>query len=136
LRDHENEFKQAGASLAAIGLGGMHYARAFREEAGITFPLLVDSGRIAYKAAELKSGNLFHLFRRENFEARAHARAAGLRQHRFGANPFQLGASFVFGPGIAICSRMSAGLLGTMPPPVRCWLRCAESKLHCDPERL
>jgi hypothetical protein len=99
LREHEAEFKQAGATLAAIGLGDMNYARLFREETSITFPLLVDSERIAYKAAELKSGNLFHIFRRKNAEARARARAGGFRQHRLGRNPFQLGASFIFGPG-------------------------------------
>ena len=93
------EFKQAGATLAAIGLGDMHYACLFREETGITFPLLVDSERSAYKAAELKSGNLFHIFRRENAEARARAKAGGFKQHRLGKNPFQLGANFIFGPG-------------------------------------
>jgi alkyl-hydroperoxide reductase/thiol specific antioxidant family protein len=99
LREREIEFKRAGASLAAIGLGDMRYAGLFREETGITFPLLVDSERTAYKAAELKSGNLLHLFRRENFEARARAKASGFKQHRLGRNPFQLGASFIFGPG-------------------------------------
>ena len=77
----------------------MRYARLFREETGITFPLLVDSERTAYKAAELKSGNLFHIFRRENAEARTRAKAGGFRQHRLGKNPFQLGASFIFCPG-------------------------------------
>jgi hypothetical protein len=99
LREHEAEIKQAGATLAAIGLGDVHYARAFREETGITFPLLVDSDRVAYKSAELKSGNLFHIFRRENSQARARAKAGGFKQHRLGKNPFQLGASFIFGPG-------------------------------------
>ncbi|MGB9237195.1 MAG: peroxiredoxin-like family protein [Terriglobales bacterium] len=99
MREHESKFKQAGATLAAIGLGDMNYARLFREESGITFPLLVDAERIAYQAAELKSANLLHLFRRENGEARARAKSAGHRQHRFGKNPFQLGASFIFAPG-------------------------------------
>jgi len=99
LREHESEFKQAGATLAVIGLGDMNYARLFREETGITFPLLVDAERIAYHAAELKSANLFHLLRPENAEARARARRGGHRQHRLGKNPFQLGASFVFAPG-------------------------------------
>jgi len=99
LRTHEGEFRQAGATLAAIGLGDMHYARLFREEERINFPLLVDEERRAYQAAELKSGNLFDIFRRDNTEARARARAAGYRQHRLGRNPFQLGASFIFGPG-------------------------------------
>ena len=99
MREHEPQFQQAGATLAAIGLGDMNYARAFREETGITFPLLVDADRSAYRAAELKSGNLLHLLRRDNAAARGRAKAAGHRQHRLGQNPFQLGASFVFAPG-------------------------------------
>jgi hypothetical protein len=99
LRNHESEFKQAGATLAAIGLGDMNYARLFRDETGITYPLLVDAGRMAYRAAGLNSANLFHLLRRENAMARSRAKAAGHRQHRLGKNPFQLGASFVFAPG-------------------------------------
>jgi AhpC/TSA antioxidant enzyme len=77
----------------------MHYARLFRDETGITFPLLVDTERKAYKAAALKSGNLFHIFRRDNTRARARARVAGHKQHQLGKDPFQLGGSFVFGPG-------------------------------------
>ena len=77
----------------------MNYARLFRDESGITFPLLVDSEREAYNAAQLKSGNVFHMLRRDNSEARARARAAGYKQHRLGKDPFQLGASFVFAPG-------------------------------------
>jgi hypothetical protein len=99
LREHQQEFQQRGANLAAVGLGDMHYARMFREETGITFPLLVDAGRVAYRAIELRKTTFFGLFTRENFAARARARAAGHRQHRLGKDPFQLGASFVFGPG-------------------------------------
>ena len=99
MRDREDDFRSAGATLAAVGLGDMHYARLFRDETGITFPLLVDTERKAYKAAALKSGNVFHIFRRDNAKARARARAAGYKQHQLGKDPFQLGASFVFGPG-------------------------------------
>jgi AhpC/TSA antioxidant enzyme len=99
LRDHEPAFRDKGARLAAIGLGDAHYARVFREETGITFPLLVDSERQAYRAVGLGSGSLFHIFRRDNSLARKRARAAGHRQHKLGKNPFQLGGSFVFGPG-------------------------------------
>ena len=99
MRENQAEFTQAGAALAAIGLGDMHYARLFRDETSITFPLLVDSERRAYKTAELKSGNLFHIFRSVNSVARARAKAAGFRQHPTGRDPFQLGASFIFSPG-------------------------------------
>jgi hypothetical protein len=99
LRDHETEFRDKGARLAAIGLGDAHYAQVFREETGITFPLLVDAERQAYRAVGLLKGSLFHLFRRDNALARKRARAAGHQQHKLGKNPFQLGGSFIFGPG-------------------------------------
>ena len=99
MRDHESQIQEAGATLAAIGLGDASYARFFREEAGITFPLLIDEERRAYRAAELRKANLLHLFRGANFTARKKATAAGHRQHKLGKDPFQLGASFVFAPG-------------------------------------
>jgi hypothetical protein len=99
LRDHEQAFRDKGASVAAIGLGDRHYAQVLRAEAGIQFPLLIDEQRRAYRAAGLRSGSLLHSFRRDNLLARKRARAAGHRQHWFGKNPFQLGGSFVFGPG-------------------------------------
>ena len=99
MRDHEPQIQEAGATLAAIGLGGATYARRFREETGITFPLLVDEARRAYKAANLRKANLRHLMRRDNSAARKEATAAGHRQHTLGKDPFQLDASFVFAPG-------------------------------------
>jgi hypothetical protein len=99
LREHEEEFRQAGAQLAVVGLGDRDYARAFREETGITFPLLIDEQRQAYRAAGLKKASLLHLLRRDNFAARKRAKEAGQRQHRLGRDPLQLGGSFVFVPG-------------------------------------
>jgi hypothetical protein len=99
LREHKTAFKEKHARLAAIGLGDAHYANIFREETGISFPLLVDAQREAYRAAGLGSGNLLHIFRGDNKAARKLANAAGLRQYGLGKNPFQLGGSFVFGPG-------------------------------------
>ena len=99
MRDHEQAFRDKSARLAAIGLGDLYYAQAFRAESGIDFPLLVDEQRLAYRAAGLRTASFVHLFRRDNAVARTKARAAGHRQHRLGKNPFQLGGSFIFGPG-------------------------------------
>ena len=99
MRAHEAAIRGKGANLAAIGLGDRAYARLFREETGIAFPLLIDEQRRAYRAAGLRSANLLHLLRRDNARARQRARAAGHRQHKLGPNPFQLGGSFVFAPG-------------------------------------
>jgi hypothetical protein len=99
LREHEAEFKQKGANIAAIGLGDMNYARMFREDTGIDFPLLIDEERRAYGVAGLKQANILHIFRSDNAEARKRAKARGHEQVKLGKNPFQLGGSFVFAPG-------------------------------------
>ena len=105
MRDAEEEFRKRGANVAAIGLGGLQYARQFREETRITFPLLIDEDSKVHKAAGLGKANLLHLIRADNTKARKRAKAAGFRQHNFGKDPFQLehpfqlGGSFVFGPG-------------------------------------
>lgn len=99
MRDHEQQIREAGASVLAVGLGGSHYAQRFREQSGITFPLLVDTDRQAYEAIGLKSASLFHLTRRDNFAARKRAQERGHRQGRLGKDPLQLGGSFIFGPG-------------------------------------
>ena len=99
MRAREQAFRDRGANLVAVGLGDRVYAHAFREETGITFPLLIDEKREAYSAMELKSANLFHLLRGDNAQARDRAKASGHSQHKLGRNPFQLGGSFVFGPG-------------------------------------
>jgi len=99
LRAHEDDFRRKGTNIAAIGLGDNQYAREFRTQAGITFPLLIDADRKAYAAAELKKGSLLGLIKRETFAARERAKSGGHHQHKLGKNPFQLGGSFIFGPG-------------------------------------
>jgi AhpC/TSA antioxidant enzyme len=99
LREHQQAFSDKHASLAAVSLGDANYARFFQQETGIDFPLLIDEHLQAYKVANLKSANIFHLLRSDNFKSRDRARSAGHHQHKLGRNPFQLGGTFIFGPG-------------------------------------
>jgi hypothetical protein len=99
LREHQQAFLDKGASIAAISLGDRIYARIFQEETRIDFPLLIDEQRQAYAIADLRVANLLHVLRKDNFDTRKRASAAGHHQHKLGKNPFQLGGSFIFGPG-------------------------------------
>jgi hypothetical protein len=99
LREHQEEFEKRGAKLAAVGLGDFNFAKSFIQDTGITFPLLIDDERKAYAALELKQANIFHMLRSDNARRRKEAKAAGFAQKGVGKNPFQLGGSFVFGPG-------------------------------------
>ena len=80
-------------------MGGRDYAASFRAETGITFPLLIDEARAAYRAAGLRKGTLWELLLPFNRTARARAAREGHRQHKLGKDPFQLGGTFVFAPG-------------------------------------
>lgn len=99
MRDSADQFKALGANIVAIGLGGMDYARRFREETKIDFPLLIDEDNQVHKAAGLGKANILHILRKDNAAARKRASLEGFRQYKLGKNPFQLGGSFVFGPG-------------------------------------
>lgn len=105
MRDAEAAFRQKGANIVAIGLGGVDYARHFRDETRINFPLLIDNDSKVHKAVGLRKANVLHLLRSDNAAARKRAKSAGHRQHTFGKDPFQLedpfqlGGTFIFGPG-------------------------------------
>jgi hypothetical protein len=116
LREREKGFQLKGARIAAVSLGDMDYARIFRADTGITFPLLIDTDRVAYRAIDLGVGSVFSIFRSENREARARAVAAGHRQHKLGKNPFQLGGSFIFGPGNVDIYAHANETFGDNPP--------------------
>lgn len=99
MREREKGFQLKGARIAAVSLGDTEYARIFRQDTGITFPLLIDTERTAYRTIDLGVGSIFSIFSLVNRQARTRANAAGYRQHKLGKNPFQLGGSFIFGPG-------------------------------------
>jgi len=86
LREHQGEFEQRGANLAAIGLGDAYYAKVFRDETGIGFPLLIDDQRKAYRAAELREANILHLLRSDNLAYRKQAKEQGFAQKKLGKN--------------------------------------------------
>lgn len=99
MRDHADEIRALGALPAAIGTGKAFWARAFREEAGIDFPLLVDPELAAYRAAGLGRGSVLSTVDPRFGLETARAFARGHRQGRTGSEPLQLGGSFVFAPG-------------------------------------
>jgi hypothetical protein len=118
LREREKGVHLKGAKIAAISLGDATYARIFREETGITFPLLIDEAKIAYNAVGLQNGSVFHILRSDNFAARKRAKSAGHEQHKLGRNPFQLGGSFIFGPGdVDLYVHLSATFGDNAPMP-------------------
>ena len=108
MRAKEQAFRTQRAELAAVGLGDREYARAFRQETGISFPLLVDEKREAYQAMELKSANLFHLLRKDNFEARTRAKVAGHSHGETGPELFKTAADAIK----QVCRKINVPLAG------------------------
>lgn len=99
MRRHYAEIAALGAEVVAIGTGDQRYARAFIQEERIPFPVLVDDDGRAARAAAVRTGTMLDLMAPTNFTGALNAMMAGHRQRRSGPRPFQLGATFVVGPG-------------------------------------
>ncbi len=99
MRDRYEEIKSLGAELVTIGTGNVRYARSFVENEGISFPVLVDDGAEAAKAASIQRVGFLKLFDPASFPGSRRAWKAGHRVGMPGKRANQLGATFVVGPG-------------------------------------
>jgi peroxiredoxin len=98
LRGVVGRIRELSAELVAVGNGTPWHAAAFRDEAGIDFPLLVCPGLEAYRAAGLKrtyTGALHWRTWRRGLEATR----KGFRQSRTRGDAWQLGGTLVVAPG-------------------------------------
>jgi peroxiredoxin len=100
LREHHAEIQGLGAEVVAIGTGDRRYAAAFVKDEHVPFPVLVDDGAAAAKAAEVpRVGFLRLVLNPASRPGTKRARQAGHRIHKAGKRVTQLGATFVVGPG-------------------------------------
>jgi peroxiredoxin len=101
LRDIYPEIQAAGAEVVAIGTGDARYARGFVEEEQIPYPVLVDDEAEAARAASVKRGSALQVLGPSTYAGSVRAWRAGHNVHKPGKRTFQLGATFVVGPGNA-----------------------------------
>ena len=103
MRDSYNEIRQTGAEVVAIGTGDVRYAEAFVKDLQVPFPVLVDDGAAAARAAEVKRVDFARLlFDPRSFKGARRAHRNGFRVKKSGKRVNQLGATFVVGPGSQI----------------------------------
>ena len=91
-----------GGDVVAVGTGQSWYARAFVEEEQIPFLVLLDEDGEAAEAAAVRRASLGELVGPRVAVAATRAFASGHRQRKSGKRPYQLGATFVVGPGDAV----------------------------------
>jgi peroxiredoxin len=95
LHDHRDRFD---GRLWLVGMGTPAHARAFKDETGVSFPVLVSPDKAAYQAMDLRRGSTREVFS---------PRALGATLRRLGHTPtklpehdwHQLGGTFVIAPG-------------------------------------
>jgi peroxiredoxin len=119
LRDHRTEIDAAGVGLAAIGTGDIEYARHFKAQRSIDFPLLVDDELRSYReigAGWLSWRQLVSLPGTLLPGARLLAR--GRLQGRSGRSPLLLGATHLIKPdGSVPYAWVNASLSDEAPLP-------------------
>lgn len=99
MRDAEPEIEALGARIVAVGTGDERYARGFAEDEQISFPVLVDDDAVAARAASIKRGSAWTVLGPRTYGKSLQTWRAGHRVHKPGKRTFQLGATFVVGPG-------------------------------------
>ena len=100
MRDRYDEIRALGGEVVAIGTGNRAYAGDFVEQERVPFPVLVDDGAEAARAAAMPKVNAFRLlFDRRSLAGSRRAHRAGHRVKKPGTRVNQLGATFVLGPG-------------------------------------
>jgi hypothetical protein len=99
VRDAYEDIRATGAEVLAIGTGNQTHAREFVEEENIPFPVLVDDDASAARAASVKRGSAWKILGPETYGDSIRTWRAGHKIHKPGKRVFQLGATFVVGPG-------------------------------------
>lgn len=103
MRGRYDEITGRGAEVVAIGTGSVRHAAAFVADEHIPFPVLVDDGAEAARAASVRRIGFFRLLTDcRSWAGTKRARAAGHRIHKAGRRVTQLGATFVVCPGDAV----------------------------------
>ena len=98
-RDRE-AFTEAGAPLVAIGQGTPANAAQFREQLGLEIDVLVDTDRLAYKAAGTKVATLGELLSPKMvLRGLRRARHSRVIQGKTVGHPAQLGGLMLVMPG-------------------------------------
>ncbi len=85
--------------MTAIGTGGRQYAKAFIEDEQVPFEVLLDQDGSAAGIAGTKKAGTATALNPGQWKAGVRAIRSGSKQHRPGARPLQLGATFVIAPG-------------------------------------
>lgn len=85
--------------MTAIGTGGKRYAKAFIEDERVPFPVLLDEDGVAAEIADMNTLTAGKLISPRQVAAGLRSTVKGHRQRNPGRRPFQLGATFVIGPG-------------------------------------
>jgi peroxiredoxin len=102
LRDQYGDVTTRGGEVVVIGTGNLEHARAFVDDEGIPYPVLVDGAAAAAKAARIKRVWFHQLFHPASYAATRRAWRDGHRIGKPGRRTNQLGATFVIGPGNVI----------------------------------
>jgi len=116
LHRHKDEIHDRGGELVTVGNGGQAFARAFREDMGITTPVFVDPSGATYRALGMRRSLVGTLFSGRSLLHAARALRGGFRQGRTQGDAFQLGGVLVVDTDGRVLFRHLSREAGDHPP--------------------
>lgn len=115
LHREEPAIRARGASLYLVGIGTPFIIQAFREDTGVTAPILADPTFATYQALGMRRGYLSMLSPRFIVNV-LRAMRAGYRNTMIAGDPRQNGGVLVVRPGGEIAYRQISAMAGDHAP--------------------
>ncbi|MCK6551939.1 AhpC/TSA family protein [Myxococcota bacterium] len=97
MRDVLPEIRRRGAELVVVGNGPVHFAKAFRDELGLDFPLFTDPSLATHAVMGLRR-DVLSTFGPASLGHAVRALRKGFRQEKTMGDPWQQGGVFVLVP--------------------------------------
>jgi peroxiredoxin len=99
LRDHEEEFGKRNVGIAVVTFEGGFLARSYVEDAGLTWPLLVDDTRETYRNYGMFSASFWDIWGPKTWRAYLKEILKGKKLIKSEGDIFQRGGDVLIDPG-------------------------------------
>ena len=98
MRERESEFDALGVTICIVTFEAGLMAKAYAEDTGLNWPILVDESRSLYKAYAMERGSWWDVWGTASWLAYARLLARGRRFQQSGADVMQLGGDVLIDP--------------------------------------
>ena len=98
MREQEDELSRSNVSIAVVTFENDFFARQYVEETGLTWPLLIDSGREVYRSYGMLAASFWDVWGPKSWWVYLKALTKGATLHKSAGDIYQRGGDVLIDP--------------------------------------